>query len=69
MHLYFRDALECVKLLFNNPFLADKMEYAPYKLFTSAERDVRVYTEWMSSDGAWELQVSIESIILIILAN
>lgn len=45
------------------------MEYAPYKLFTSAERDVRVYTEWMSSDGAWELQVSIESIILIILAN
>ncbi|KAF8120747.1 hypothetical protein EV363DRAFT_1188133 [Boletus edulis] len=59
VHLYYRDALECVKLLFNNPFFADKMEYVPYKLFTSAERDVRVYSEWMSSDGAWELQTKI----------
>ncbi|KAG6369759.1 hypothetical protein JVT61DRAFT_13633 [Boletus reticuloceps] len=33
------------------------MEYVPYKLFTSTERDVRVYSEWMSSDGAWELQL------------
>ncbi|KAF8424247.1 hypothetical protein L210DRAFT_3615138 [Boletus edulis BED1] len=59
VHLYYRDALECVKLLFNNPFFTDKMEYVPYKLFTSAERDVRVYSEWMSSDGAWELQTKI----------
>ncbi|KAF8548025.1 hypothetical protein OG21DRAFT_1489716 [Imleria badia] len=59
MHLYYRDPLECVKLLFNNPIFADKMEYAPYKLFTSAERDVRVYAEWMGSDGAWLLQEKI----------
>ncbi|KAG6380526.1 hypothetical protein JVT61DRAFT_8692 [Boletus reticuloceps] len=54
MHFYYRDPLECVKLLFNNPFFADKMEYAPYKLYTSIEHDARVYTEWMRSDGAWE---------------
>ncbi|KAG6375199.1 hypothetical protein JVT61DRAFT_3410 [Boletus reticuloceps] len=59
VHFYYRDPLECVKLLFNNPFFADKMEYTPYKLYTSIERDARVYTEWMSSDGAWELQKKI----------
>ncbi|KAF8415527.1 hypothetical protein L210DRAFT_3616586 [Boletus edulis BED1] len=57
--LYYRDALDCVKLLFNHPLFADKMEFAPYRQFTSAERDVRIYTEWMSSDSAWELQEKI----------
>ncbi|KAF8552698.1 hypothetical protein OG21DRAFT_1486019 [Imleria badia] len=59
VHFYYRDPLDCVKLLFNNPFFTDKMEYAPYKLYTSIERDARVYTEWISSDGAWELQKKI----------
>ncbi|KAF8122011.1 hypothetical protein EV363DRAFT_1456891 [Boletus edulis] len=54
-----RDALDCVKLLFNHPLFADKMEFTPYRQFTSAERDVRIYTKWMSSDGAWELQEKI----------
>ena len=35
------------------------MDFAPYRLFTTPERDVRVFTEWMSSDGAWEMQVRI----------
>ena len=33
------------------------MDFMPFRLFTMAERIVRVYTEWMSSDGAWDLQV------------
>ncbi|KAG6378072.1 hypothetical protein JVT61DRAFT_13754 [Boletus reticuloceps] len=68
VHFYYRDPLECVKLLFNNPFFADKMEYASYKLYTSIECDARVYTEWMSSDGAWELQVTIAYYILMIIS-
>ena len=56
--LYYCDALDCVKLLFNHPLFADKIEILPYWLFTSAERNMRVYTEWMSSDSTWELQVS-----------
>ena len=59
VHLYFRDPLECVESLFNNPFFADKMDFTPYRLFTTPERDVRVFTEWMSSDGTWEMQVRI----------
>lgn len=57
--LYYRDALDCIKLLFNHPFFADKMEYVPYRLYTQCH--TRVYTEWMSSDGAWEFQVSVKS--------
>ncbi|KAH0839464.1 hypothetical protein J3R83DRAFT_271 [Lanmaoa asiatica] len=59
VHLYYRDALDCVKMLFNHPLFANNMDFSPYWLFTSRERDVRVYTEWMSSDSAWELQENI----------
>lgn len=57
VHLYYRDALECVESLFNHPYFSNKMDFTPFRLFTTAERIVRVYTEWMSSDSAWEMQV------------
>lgn len=57
VHLYYCD-MDCVKLLFNHPLFADKIEFSLYELFTFAVHDVQVYTEWMSSDNAWELQVS-----------
>ncbi|KAF8417310.1 hypothetical protein L210DRAFT_3428288, partial [Boletus edulis BED1] len=59
IHLYFRDALDCVESLFNHPYFADKMDFTPFRLFTTAEHIVRMYTEWMSSDGAWDLQTKI----------
>ncbi|KAG6370847.1 hypothetical protein JVT61DRAFT_10864 [Boletus reticuloceps] len=54
--LYFRDALDCIELLFNHPFFADKMDYTPFHLFTMAKRIVRLFTEWMSSESTWEMQ-------------
>ncbi|KAL4062456.1 hypothetical protein J3A83DRAFT_4193473 [Scleroderma citrinum] len=36
-----------------------KMDYMPFCLFTMAECIVRVFTEWMSSDGAWDKQSQI----------
>ncbi|KAI5996952.1 hypothetical protein EDD15DRAFT_2163119 [Pisolithus albus] len=62
VQLYFRDALDCVEALFNHPFFADKMDFMPFRLFTTAERLVRVFTEWMSSDGAWDMQASIRTL-------
>ncbi|KAF8553694.1 hypothetical protein OG21DRAFT_1485200 [Imleria badia] len=59
VHLYYRDALECIESLFNHPFFADKIDFTPFRLFTTAERVVRVYTEWMSSNSAWEMQSQI----------
>ncbi|KAI5988816.1 hypothetical protein EDD15DRAFT_2172157 [Pisolithus albus] len=55
--LYYRDSLDCVESLFNHPLFAQTMDYSPFRLFTTAERIVRVFTEWMSSDGAWDLQL------------
>ncbi|KAF8440780.1 hypothetical protein L210DRAFT_878952, partial [Boletus edulis BED1] len=59
VHLYYHDALEYIESLFNHPFLADKMEFSPFRLFTTAEHLVRIYTEWMSSDSTWEMQSQI----------
>ena len=59
VHLYSRDALDCVESLFNHPFFAGKMDYTPFCLFTTAECIVQVFTKWMSSDGAWDMQVRI----------
>ncbi|KIK16208.1 hypothetical protein PISMIDRAFT_82959, partial [Pisolithus microcarpus 441] len=55
--LYYHDSLDCVESLFNHPLFVQTMDYLPFRLFTTAERIVRVFTEWMSSDGAWDLQL------------
>ncbi|KAI6013667.1 hypothetical protein BKA83DRAFT_4063152, partial [Pisolithus microcarpus] len=54
--LYFRDSLECIEALFNHPYYADHMMYTPFRVFTSAERVVREFSEWMSGDMAWRMQ-------------
>ncbi|KIK14014.1 hypothetical protein PISMIDRAFT_117769, partial [Pisolithus microcarpus 441] len=59
IELYWRDPLECIEALFNHPFYAGKMDYSPFRMFTAAGQIMRVYSEWMSSDGAWELQVKV----------
>ena len=58
MHLFFCDSLDCIESLFNHPLFLGKMDFTPFHLFITAERIVQVYTEWMSSDGAWEMQVT-----------
>jgi hypothetical protein len=57
MSLYYRDSLECVKYLFSNPLFAGHIDYSPRRLWTTAERVERVYTEWMTGESAWEMQV------------
>ncbi|KAF8130107.1 hypothetical protein EV363DRAFT_1399315 [Boletus edulis] len=54
--LYYHDALDCIESLFNHPYYAPHMDYTPFRLFTTAERIVREYTEWMSAEVAWWMQ-------------
>lgn len=61
VYLYWRDPLELLEYLFNNPLFADAMELVPYRLYKTAERLCRVYSEWMSADDAWQMQVSLVS--------
>ncbi|KAI5981999.1 hypothetical protein EDC04DRAFT_2593415 [Pisolithus marmoratus] len=55
--LYYCDLLDCVESLFNHPLFMQLMDYSPFCLFTTAEHIARVFMEWMSSDGAWDLQL------------
>lgn len=57
--LFYRDTFECLQMLFNNPLFADSIDFTPYRAFTTTQRLARVYTEWMSGDIAWDMQVSI----------
>ncbi|KAI5996688.1 hypothetical protein EDD15DRAFT_2387099 [Pisolithus albus] len=57
--LYWRDPLELVQFLFNNPEFQDAMELSPYCLYDSAARLHRIYTEWMSGEDAWSMQSQI----------
>lgn len=56
--LFYRDTLECLQLLLQNPLLQDYIHYTPFKLYTTAEKTMRVFTGWLSSDDAWDKQVS-----------
>ncbi|KIJ63235.1 hypothetical protein HYDPIDRAFT_47651, partial [Hydnomerulius pinastri MD-312] len=54
--LFYRDAVDCLAYLFSNPLFKDWLELSPYRVFETAERLVRVYSEWMSAGVAWGTQ-------------
>lgn len=56
--LYYRDPIECLKALMLSPLLKDSLNFTPFRLYQTAEKLTRIYTEWLSGDAAWEMQVS-----------
>jgi hypothetical protein len=58
MDLFYRDSLDCLETLLSNPLLTDQIDFSPYRVYKTAERLVRIYSEWMTGDGAWQMQVS-----------
>ena len=57
--LFFRDPLECIQALLQNPIFEGKWDFTPRKVYDGADRQNRIYSEWMTSDGAWVAQVGI----------
>jgi len=55
--LYYRDPMECIEFLMKNPLFSGKISYQPHKDFDASGN--RVYSEWIASDGAWDLQVRV----------
>lgn len=55
--IYYRDPVECLEGLLSSPLIKDFIHFPPFKLFRTAEKVMRVYTEWLSGDVAWEMQV------------
>ncbi|PPQ93557.1 hypothetical protein CVT25_005582, partial [Psilocybe cyanescens] len=54
--LYYRDSVECMQALVSSPLLQDHMQYKPFRLYDSATKVMRVYTEWLSGDAAHYMQ-------------
>jgi hypothetical protein len=53
--LYYRDSVECVRYLLNNPLFANCMNFVPVKHYTSNGK--RVVKEAVSAQQAWQTQV------------
>ncbi|KAG1773720.1 hypothetical protein EV702DRAFT_1243118 [Suillus placidus] len=54
--LFWWDPLECISNLFNHPLFHNHMDFTSRKIYTTAQKLSRVYTEWMTADHAWEMQ-------------
>ncbi|KAG2153067.1 uncharacterized protein EDB93DRAFT_1239862 [Suillus bovinus] len=59
--LYWRDPLECIASVFNNPLFHNCIDFRPRKVYTTTEKQCRVYTEWMMGNDAWDMQAAIPS--------
>jgi hypothetical protein len=57
--LFYRDPLECIQVLLQNPIFEGKWDFTPRKIYSDSDRQNRLYGEWMTSDGAWATQVGI----------
>jgi len=57
MYLYWQDPLECIAWLLNHPLFRDVLEFIPRCVYRTLEKLCRVYTEWMTGDEAWNMQV------------
>ncbi|KAG0694251.1 hypothetical protein DFH29DRAFT_1006510 [Suillus ampliporus] len=57
--LYWRDPIECIASIFNHPLFHDRMDFMSRKVYTTAQKLSRVYTEWMTGDHAWDMQLAL----------
>jgi hypothetical protein len=56
-HLFYRDPLECIQSILSNPLVNDHIKFTPFHIYESAVSAMRVYTEWLTGDVAWSMQV------------
>ncbi|KAG1717311.1 hypothetical protein EDB19DRAFT_1654258 [Suillus lakei] len=54
--LYWQDLLECIATIFNHPLFHNRIDYTPHKVYSTAQKLSRIYTDWMTGDHAWEMQ-------------
>ena len=55
--LFYCDSLDCVEYLFGNPTFSNRIDFSPTRLYRNLEQTIRMYTEWMTGNSAWEMQV------------
>ena len=65
--LYYHDPILCLQYLMQSPLIQDHLSFTPFKLYKNAAKTMRVYTEWLSGERAWNIQVSPFFIFFIII--
>jgi hypothetical protein len=58
LDLFYRDPLACIQSILSNPLMKDHLQFLPLRIFDSATRAMRIYSEWLTGDVAWSMQVS-----------
>ncbi|KAG1759112.1 hypothetical protein EDD22DRAFT_782983, partial [Suillus occidentalis] len=56
IQLFWRDPVECLESLFSNPLFHDKLDFVPRCVYTTAAWVLRIYSEWLMGDFAWDIQ-------------
>ncbi|KAG2079616.1 uncharacterized protein F5147DRAFT_784918 [Suillus discolor] len=56
IRLFWRDPVECLESLFSNPLFHDQLDFVPRCVYMTSARLLRVYSEWLTGDSAWEIQ-------------
>ncbi|KAG1840330.1 hypothetical protein C8R48DRAFT_679623, partial [Suillus tomentosus] len=56
IRLFWRDPVECLESLFSNPLFHDKLDFVPRRVYKTAARLLRVYSEWLTGNSAWDMQ-------------
>ncbi|KAG2158271.1 uncharacterized protein EDB93DRAFT_1238045 [Suillus bovinus] len=54
--LFWRDPIECLESLFSNPLFHDKLDFIPHRMYKMAVQLLRVYSEWLTGNSAWDVQ-------------
>ena len=57
VRLFYRDSVECLEALFQHPLFHDKLDFVPRHVYRTAECMVCVYSEWMTGNVTWDIQV------------
>lgn len=64
MNLFYHDALECMQTIIGSPLVKDHIHFEPLRLFNVSTQVMRVYTEWLTGDVAWNMQVKLPQCML-----
>ena len=69
VRLFYRDPVRCLEALFNHPLFHDKLDLVSCHIYRTAERLVCMYSEWMTGNAAWEMQVRFRSFLDVPILN
>ncbi|KAG1848106.1 hypothetical protein F4604DRAFT_1542592, partial [Suillus subluteus] len=59
--LYWCDPIECIAMIFNHLLFHNYIDLMPCRVYTTTEKKCCVFTEWMTGNDAWDMQLAIPS--------